>query len=218
MPASAALIAGGASIAGSVISGAMQSSAISGAADTANANAEKTAQLATGYYAPYRSAGETALTSYSNLLGLGGTDAASTAMKAFQASPGYAYQKAEGISAIDAGAASKGLLHSGSTIKAEQTYGDYLANQDYSNYLTRLSGLTNTGLTATSGLTNAITGQANNIQNTTVSAGGTQASIYGNTASGIGSAVGTAYKNGLFGNTGSTGAFDVGGTANFVTT
>ena len=41
----------------------------------------------------------------------------------FQTSPGYQWQLGQGLRAVDAGAASSGLLRSGATLKAEQTFG-----------------------------------------------------------------------------------------------
>lgn len=159
--------------------GSQQQSAIKSGQDAANANAAKTQGVAQQTFAPYQAAGTNALSSYGNLLGLNGQDAANQSMAAFQASPGYQYQLSQGLQSVDHGAAANGMLRSGETLRAEQTLGSNLANQDYSNYLGRLSGLANTGLQASGGLLNAYTGQANNIQNTNTSAAGANAGIYG---------------------------------------
>jgi hypothetical protein len=94
---------------------------------------------------------------FTQAMGVGGT---------YQASPGYQWQLGQGLNAIDSSAASKGLLGSGDTLKAEQEYGQGLANQDYqqwlgnlsstyNNYLGNLAGQANTGV-------NTATQQGNN--------------------------------------------------------
>lgn len=135
-------------------------------------------QQANAVLAPYSDTGVKSNTQTANLLGLNGQSAADTAMSTFQASPGYDYQVSEGLKAVDAGAASKGMLRSGATLKAEQTLGSNLANQDFGNYVNRLNSLSNYGITAAGG-------QAS----TDTSAAGQQASIYGNEGSAIGKSV-----------------------------
>lgn len=81
----------------------------------------------------------------------------------FQASPGYAWQKQQGIDAIQNSAAAKGGVTGGNTLKALDQFGTGLANQDYYNamnaYLTqqgnvfnRLYDLTGTGANAAASL------------------------------------------------------------------
>lgn len=76
------------------------------------------------------------------LLGVGGDPAAS--QKAFQnylGSTGYNFQLQQGTGAINANAASQGLLNSGSTGKALTSYGQNLASTTFGNYLGQLGGL-----------------------------------------------------------------------------
>ena len=94
-------------------------------------------------------------------------------------------------SAIDNGAASTGTLRSGNTIRAEETLGSNLANQDFSNYCNRLSGLATSGLTATNALGQAGLSSANQIASTDTSAATAQANIAGNTSSTIGKDIGS---------------------------
>lgn len=159
--------------------GSQQQGAIKSGQDAANAQAEKAQGVATSTYAPYQGAGTNALSATGNLLGLNGQDAANQAMSQFKASPGFQYQLGQGLQAVDHGAAASGMLRSGETLRAEQTLGDNLASQDFGNYMNRLSGLTNTGLQASSGLVNAYTGNATNIANTNAAAAGANAGIYG---------------------------------------
>lgn len=161
----------------SAITGAAQSGAISSGRDAANA-----------VLAPYSNTGVQSNKQTADLLGLNGQDAANSAMSTFQASPGYQYQVSEGLKAVDSGAAAKGVLRSGGVLKAEQTLGNNLANQDFGNYISRLNSLSNFGITAAGG-------QAS----TDTSAAGNQASIYGNIGSGVSNAVGGGVQNALTG-------------------
>lgn len=71
------------------------------------------------------------------------------AYKGFEATPGYSFQLAEGQKAIERSAAARGLSLSGATMKANQRYGQGLANQEYGNYLNRLASVAGAGQTAT---------------------------------------------------------------------
>lgn len=146
---------------------------------------------------PYVTQGQGATNRLSDLFGLNGQPAADTAMQGFQASPGYGYQVDQGLKAVDNGAASIGLLRSGATIRAEQTLGSNLANQDYGNYVNRLMGVANMGLQGASldnQSTNTFSGLLNGLTQdqtkTIASAAGQNASIYSGTINGIGNAAG----------------------------
>ncbi len=200
MPISAAVVAAGVGAVGSIASAAMQSGSTGSAASSANKISQEAVAEATKDYAPYTQAGTQGVTTYADLLGVNGPDAASAAMGKFVSSPGYGYQVQQGLKAVDAGAAANGLLRSGATLKAEQTLGSNLANQDFGNYLGRLNTLATNGLSATGNLTNIMSGQATQQQQTAVSQGANDASIYGNAAKGVTGALGTAYQNGAFNN------------------
>lgn len=187
--AAAAVVGAATQVAGAVGGGSAQSGAISQGQQQANA-----------VLAPYSTTGAAADTRTADLLGLNGQPAADTAMSAFQASPGYQWQLGQGLRGVDAGAASKGLLRSGATLKGETTYAEGLANQDFGNYVSRLNSLSNYGITAAGG-----------IASTDTSAAGQQASIAGNEAKGLTSAVGGLagnkdVQNGLAGAFGSNGS------------
>lgn len=173
-----AAVASAAIGAGSGLIGAgMQSSAIKSAQGQQNAlMQQQRADLA-----PWRTTGTTANTTAADLLGINGQAAADTAMAGYQTSPGYQFQLEQGLRAVDAGAAAKGMLRSGATLKAEQTFGQGLADSDFTAYYNRLMGLSQQGVGAAAG--NAST------TNTGISqagiAGAENASIYGNTAAGI---------------------------------
>lgn len=178
-------------VAGAVGAAAVTSGvgAITSSSQKSDINSGKSAALSD--LSPYTNAGTNALTSYTNLLGLNGTDAATSSMSNFTSSPGYGYQVSEGLKAVDQGAAAKGLLRSGATLKAEETLGSNLANQDFSAYLSRLSGLTSTGLTAASGSANVNTGAATN----NASIDGSSGKTYASSANTIGGALSDYFKN-----------------------
>jgi hypothetical protein len=122
---------------------------------------------------------------------LNGTAAANNAMSTFQTDPGYGFDLSQGLRAIDAGAASKGILSSGATIKAEQQFGTGLADQSFSNYYNRLAGLSTLGESAANSDATAATGQAN----VATGAAGAQSGIAANTTNGIGSSVSGLFNN-----------------------
>ena len=64
--------------------------------------------------------------------------------------PGYDFRLSEGLNALEAGAAARGGLYSGATMKALQQYGQDYATSEYQNYLARLGGLVDTGINAAS--------------------------------------------------------------------
>jgi hypothetical protein len=140
---------------------------------------------------PWVNTGGQALGQTANLLGLNGQPAADAAMSTFQQSPGYQWQLGQGLRAVDAGAAASGMLRSGAALKAEQTYGQGLANQDFTNYYNRLAGLSTTGEQAAAGGASTAQTGASLAQG----AGNTQASIYGNLVSGLGNQVNTLFSN-----------------------
>ena len=134
-------------------------------------------------------------------------------MQQFQADPGYGFRLSEGMKALERGAAARGGLLSGATLKGVQRYGQDLASQEYQNAFNRyqaerqarlgpLQSLAGVGQTATQQLggyagqlgqnlgTLGMTGAATQAQGG-LAAANVRASQYG----GIGSALGTALAN-----------------------
>jgi hypothetical protein len=162
-----------------------------GAAKSGQNQAQAQFQQQRGDLAPYRDAAVPALNAQSDLLGLNGQPAADAAMANFQQSPGYQWQLTQGLRGVDAGAAASGMLRSGATLKAEDTYAQGLANQDFTNYYNRLYDLSKLGENAAAG--NASTATA--AGNSAASAANTQASIYGNAAGGIANTTNSLFSN-----------------------
>jgi hypothetical protein len=163
----------------------------SGAAKAGQAQAQKQFEQQRADLAPYRTAGLAPLNAQTDLLGLNGPDAASAAMANYQTSPGYTWQMGEGLRAVDAGAAASGMLRSGAALKAEQTFGQGLANSDFGTYYNRLMGLSTLGENAAAGGAST----ANAAGNAAIQGANAQSSIYGNTASGLGSIANNLLSN-----------------------
>jgi hypothetical protein len=166
----------------------MQSSAVSGAADKARAAEQQAAAQQRADLMPWATTGGTANTATADLLGLNGPDAAAAAMANYQTSPGYQFQLGEGLRAVDAGAAAQGMLRSGATLKAEQTFGQGLANMDFGQYYNRLFDLSKLGESAAAGQGAGALQAGRDTASIDVAEGGAQSSIYGNMAKGIGTA------------------------------
>ena len=175
------IIGGVAGLAGSALSG--------GAASKGAGQSQALEQQQLANLQPFVNTGQTANTAGANLLGINGQDAANAAMANFQQAPGYQFQMQQGLRAIDAGAASTGILRSGATIKAEDTFGTGLADQSFQQYYNNLMGLSQQGVTAATGGAST----ANNAANLAQSAGNTQGSIYGNVGQGLGQAANTLF-------------------------
>ena len=156
--------------------------------------------------APYREAGLAPLQAQQDLLGLNGPGAADTAMANYRTSPGYQWQMGEGLRAVDAGAAASGDLRSGAALKAEQTFGQGLADSDFGTYYNRLMGLSTLGENAAAGGAQTAGTAAQLAQG----AGNTQASIYGGGAGTLMNTANSLLSNknfmGLFGSGSSGGS------------
>ena len=187
--AAGAAISAGTALAGALGGGSAQSGDISGGEAAANADEQNAYNLYSANEQPFITSGTNALSQIDDLTGLNGTDAENSAISSFQASPSYQYQLQQGLSAIDNGAASIGTLRSGNTIRAEETLGSNLANQDFSQYYNRLASLAGQGQTATSTLGGAGIQTGAGEASTATSGATAQSNIAGNTAAGIGKAV-----------------------------
>jgi hypothetical protein len=193
-----AVAAAGVAAAGSVAGSAIQSSATKSAQSSANAAQAAAEERARADLAPYNTAGQHALTATQDAAGLNGQPGYDAAMAGFHTSPGYQFSLDQGLRAVDAGAAASGLLRSGAAIKAEQTFGTGLADQDFTNYYNRLYNLSNLGENAAAKTgANAVT-TGSGIAQTDASAGQQMSSIYGNEAKSLGGTVNTLFNNPAF--------------------
>jgi hypothetical protein len=198
--AGALAIGAGVSAGAGIIGGVLQKGAVDKGASAARDSLNQGVTTATNQLSPWATTGQPANADQADLLGLNGQPAADAAMAKFQQSPGYQWQLGEGLRAVDAGAASRGILRSGATIKAEDTFGQGLANTDFGNYWNRLQQLSGAGLTAAGGIANAATGGAANIANVDTGQASMDASIYGNMAKGVGTSANQLMSNTAFQN------------------
>lgn len=129
---------------------------------------------------PFIKGGQGANNLLQSFYGIGGDPAlGASALARFQQSPDYTFALRGGSDALDNSAAAKGGMISGNQIRAQTEYGAGLATQNLQNYLTRLSGMSQQGLTAGGYLGQIGTGtgsqvgaSSNNIGNS-IMAGGT---------------------------------------------
>jgi hypothetical protein len=82
---------------------------------------------------PWLEAGEEALNRLRPLV----MDYTPFGMQQFQADPGYQFRMSEGMKAIERGAAARGGLLSGATLRGTQRFGQELASQEYQNAFNR---------------------------------------------------------------------------------
>ena len=173
--AAAAVSAGASAYSSSQQSGATKKAANQSIAAQEAAEARLRADLA-----PYKAQGDNALMVAGALSGANGAEQYRNAMQDyFQADPGYAYSVSEGLKAVDAGAASRGLLRSGATLRAEQTLGTNLGNQQFGQFYNRLLGLAQMGQNASAQTGAGAMSAGQGIAQTAASAGAAQSQILG---------------------------------------
>jgi hypothetical protein len=197
--------AAGITAAAGLAGGLMQSSSIKKGQSDANQAQQMAAAIQRNDLMPYATQGLGATTRAADLLNLNGQPAADAALANYRTSPGYQWQMDQGLRAVDAGAAAKGMLRSGATLKAEQTFGAGLADSDFGAYYNRLFDLGKLGESAAAGQGAGAIQTAQGIAQTDASAAGAQSSIYGNMAKGLSAGVndlfGSSNTNSLFGGT-----------------
>tara|TARA_R110000868_G_scaffold203900_2_gene451809 strand:- start:2158 stop:2883 length:726 start_codon:yes stop_codon:yes gene_type:complete len=196
----AALIAGGATLASAYIG----SRAAGKAADVQSAAARSAAELQKEQYeqtrqdlAPWRAAGEQAL---NKLIPM--TDYTKFGAAQFQQDPGYAFRLSEGQKALDRSAAARGGLISGGALKAAQRYGQDMGSQEYMNAFNRyqteraaqlqpLQSLAGVGQTTATQLGQAGQNYASNAGNLMTSGAAAQGAGYVGQANAITGGLGT---------------------------
>lgn len=122
----------------------------------------------------------------------------------YKTSPGYEFRFKEGQRAVDSGAASKGMLMSGGTLKDEMRFGQGIAAQDYGDSFNRLMAIAAGGQQATQ--SGVIAGQhsADSISSLLQQQGQAKASGYAGTSQAIQGTIGNlATIYGMFNKTGS---------------
>lgn len=155
----AALVLGGAALAGtagSMYASSQAAKAQKSAANQAAAATASAAQQSTDaqermfgrqveLQEPFRQAGLTAQNRLMTLLGLGedttapdfGRYARDFSMADYEADPGYGFRMSEGMKALERSAAARGGLLSGATLKGVERFGQNLASEEYQNAFNR---------------------------------------------------------------------------------
>lgn len=99
-----------------------------------------------GALSPVIGQGTSAGSQIANLLGLNGQQAQNQGFQTFRDSTGYQFGLNQGVKSIVGNAATQGLLNSGGTLQALDTYGQNYANTQYQNYLNPLQNLLGSAL------------------------------------------------------------------------
>lgn len=224
---------GTAILAGTLGAGLLGASASRSAAKTQAGAADRAADLQMQQFErqvelsePWRKAGEQAL---NKLIPL--TDYQQFGMQQFQADPGYGFRMSEGMKALERGAAARGGLLSGATLKGVQRFGQDLASQEYQNAFNRyqaerqarlgpLQSLAGVGQTTAQQLGQAGQQMASNVGEALTSGAAARASGYVGGANALTGALGT-YLNYTQGqnmlNALRPQVYNVGGSAAFTT-
>ena len=168
------------------------------AADRAAEGQERMFERQVELSEPWRKAGETALNKLVPLA----TEYTPFSMAQFQADPGYGFRMSEGMKALERGAAARGGLLSGATLKGIQRFGQDLASQEYTNAFNRyqteraarlqpLQSLAGVGQTTAQQIGQAGMQAAQNIGETQMSGAAARASGYVGGANALTQGLGT---------------------------
>lgn len=200
----AAAIVGGAVIGGvaSNMAAGKAADAQENAANTASATSNAQFQQNRQDAMPWHDAGVAALGDLSKGTAAGGEFTHNFGLDDFVKDPGYQFRMDEGQRGVEAGAAARGGLLNGGTLKALTRYGQGFAsneygnaynrfNNDQTNRFNRLSSIAGIGQTATRDVANMGTQNAQYIGNNQMQAGNARASGYVGGANAIGNTVQT---------------------------
>jgi len=174
----------GVSAAGSIASGVMTSNAASKAAGQQSAAIGQAVNFDQGVYnnaqtnlQPYISGGTSALGSLLGLYGLPGGNAggANQAYQNFTQTPYYQFPLQQGNLALNRQLASSGLTNSGAALKDAVNYNQGYASQGFGQYVSGLSGISQQGQQAATGLSQIGTNVGNQMLTGQTAIGNAQA-------------------------------------------
>lgn len=137
-----------------------------------------------------------------------------TPYQGFQATPGFQFALDQGNNSVNALAGARGGLNSGRTLQDLSTFNMGMANQEYGNYLNRLTGLAGSGQSAAGMQANAATNAASGVSNALSGIGNAQSAGTIGAANGIAGGINNQlalfqYQRGMAGNGG--GGLNIGG-------
>ncbi len=124
-----------------------QTKAMTSANNKALALQSKMYDQTTANMSPFLTAGQSANSRLSALLGLDGQDPA-TMQAELENSPGYQFRLQQGTKSMNQSLGARGALFSGDALKAAQTFGQGLADQTYNDRLTQLANASASGQSA----------------------------------------------------------------------
>lgn len=164
-------------------------------AQTAAANADiafqtETRDIVRGDLEPFRGAGTNALAAYNFNMGLGERP---EGYVDFTGTPGYQFRFDQGTDAVNAMAGARGGLQSGRTMQDLTRFGQGIASDEYGNYMNRLGGLIDTGMSAAQMSGAASQNAAAGVSNALSNRGNAQAAG----AIGVGNAITGGIQNGI---------------------
>lgn len=141
---------------------------------------------------PYRDLGVGAIPELRALLGIPDPKTGQVAdrTQTLRNTPGYQFQKQEGLDATKNAASAMGLSMSGNTLEALDKFGTGLADSTYQNAVGNLENTVNTGQVAAAGQAVNTGNAATNISGTMVNQGNTLAGIEANRVAGMTGAIG----------------------------
>ncbi len=143
---------------------------------------------------PYINAGDSAENELAGFLGLGGDpDATQRAFQDYLNSTGYQFDVNQGVNAIASSKAASGLLNSGATLKALDTFGTGEAQQFGQQYASDLTGMVNTG----AGAANALAGQGQSYAGQVSANNNSAASVSANAGLSAANSVSNALASGV---------------------
>lgn len=124
-----------------------QTKALTSANDKALALQAKMYDQTSENMSPFMTAGQSANSRLSALLGLGGQDNAAIQAE-LENSPGYQFRLQQGTKSMNQSLGARGMMFSGDALKAAQTFGQGLADQTYNDRLTQLANASAAGQSA----------------------------------------------------------------------
>jgi hypothetical protein len=149
---------------------------------------------------PYRDLGQSAISQYQNLLGIGPQGQAGI-QQTLQNLPGYKFTQQQGADATKAQFGAMGLGLSGNTLQGLNQFNTGLADQTYGAEVQRLLQPVQLGQASAAGQAANIGQAGTNISNLISGQGQTQAGIYANTAASLAGIAGGAANNYAYLNT-----------------
>lgn len=191
MPLAAAVAVAGVATAGaSIVAGNKAANAQKNAAAQQVAESRRQYDQTRADFTPFREAGTRAISTLEQLYGLQPRAAGTpTAADMVKATPGYDFRRSEGLKAVERSAASRGLLKSGTALKAIDRFAEGLASDEYNDFASRLQAIASGGQGATGSTAAAGENATARIAQAYGDAGNARASSYLNTGQAISSGI-----------------------------